>query len=385
MKKRILITGARAPVALELSRQFSKAGNEVFVADSVRFPLTRASRHVKKSFLLPPPRTKLNAFITALISIIKTHHIDLLIPTCEEVFYIARHLPTLNKYCQVFCDSFDKLALVHSKFNFLTAAADCGAYIPQSFKLESINDLHHLSLPVKDLVFKPEFSRFASHIMISPSNAELKSLTPTKQSSWIAQQRIRGKEYCSYSIANNGKVSAHACYHPKYRVGLGSGVYFEPHNNEAVLDFTRRFVAKNNFHGQIGFDFIEAESGQLFVLECNPRATSGAHLFAESSNLAHKFFDDDTPLLVAHPEKPYMIAPAIVIFNALNEFKNGRGKELLQHFRLANDICFTMNDPLPQFYQFLGLFEIIFRSMTRGVGLKDAATSDIEWNGETLR
>ena len=86
----------------------------------------------------------------------------------------------------------------------------------------------------------------------------------------------------------------------------------------------------------------------------------------------------------ANPEKPYMIAPAVLIFNLFKELKDGRFKELLQHFMLAKDICFTTHDPLPQFYQFISLFEILFLSVTHGIGLKDAATSDIEWNGEVL-
>lgn len=383
MSLRILITGGRAPVALELARQFAHAGHDVFVADSVRFPLTRASRCVKQTFYLPSPRTTPAAFIQKLKDTICKNKIDLLVPTCEEIFYISRYWEILSNHCKIFCDQLEKLALCHSKWNFLIQAQNCGVHIPESYRLESIDDINKLPFKPEELVLKPEYSRFASYTLLSPSNDELQKVRPTSNSTWVAQKRIIGKEYCTYSIANEGRLLAHASYHPKYRVGLGSGVFFEPQQHDGILAFVKAFVATIKFHGQIGFDFIENHAGELFVLECNPRATSGAHLFAPGE-LVNAFLKSDTSLIVANPFKPRMIAPAILIFNLVKEIRAGKFKSLFHQFIDAKDVCFKISDPLPTFYQFVGLGEVLYRSLSRGIGLKDAATSDIEWNGEAF-
>lgn len=385
MSKRILITGARAPVALELARHFARHGHQSFVADSVRCPMSRASRYVEKGFVLPPPRTDLAGFGRELVKLIDSQKIDLLIPTCEEVFFISWHLSELRKHCSVFCDEFSKLKSVHSKWTFLDIARECGASIPASHLLKSSEDLERLAIDPKTLVFKPEFSRFASFTQVSPEPSQMKNIKPSEDVPWVAQARIAGKEFCSYSVAQNGILKAHACYHPAYRVGLGSGVYFEPVRHKKILDFVTNFVSKTKYHGQVGFDFIETPEGEVFVLECNPRATSGAHLFSDTDDLSIAFLDRNASMIEAFPERARMVAPAVVLFNFTEQIQRKGFRKLLGKFSNAQDVCFTIKDPLPSFYQFVGLGEVVVRSMVKRVGLKEAATADIEWNGEALR
>lgn len=63
---RILITGARAPAALDLARQFAAAGHQVFVADSAPCMLAQSSSSIVRSFRLPPPRQQPAAFAAEL-------------------------------------------------------------------------------------------------------------------------------------------------------------------------------------------------------------------------------------------------------------------------------------------------------------------------------
>jgi predicted ATP-grasp superfamily ATP-dependent carboligase len=113
-KPRILLTGGRAPATLDLARLFHRAGCTVFVADSCRSPIAKGSAAVHKTFHVCEPKSKRAAFIADLLDIIRQEAIDLLIPTCEEVFYIAQALPQLSAHCTVFADRFEKLAALHS-------------------------------------------------------------------------------------------------------------------------------------------------------------------------------------------------------------------------------------------------------------------------------
>src|SRR5690554_2425064 len=117
--KRILLTGGRAPATLELARLLSNAGHDVYIAESMRYNLTQYSKHIKKSFVIPPPRTNHEGFIVQLIEIIQQEHIDVLIPTCEEVFYISKSLTQLRMYCDVFTSPIDVMKTLHSKWYFI--------------------------------------------------------------------------------------------------------------------------------------------------------------------------------------------------------------------------------------------------------------------------
>ena len=85
----ILITGARAPAALDLARRCRAAGHTVFMADSLRFGMAMFSRVVAGRKLLPSPVEKPDQFVDALRSMIDAHHIELIVPTCEEVFFLS--------------------------------------------------------------------------------------------------------------------------------------------------------------------------------------------------------------------------------------------------------------------------------------------------------
>ncbi len=57
--RRVLITGARAPVALHLARLFADAGYEVVAADTLRAPLALPHDMWRGTTALPlPPRTR---------------------------------------------------------------------------------------------------------------------------------------------------------------------------------------------------------------------------------------------------------------------------------------------------------------------------------------
>lgn len=383
--QKVLITGARAPVALELARHFHHAGWMVYLADSVKAPLAKPSRSVSQTFYLSPPRTQLNDFIAQLVQIIQQQRIDLLVPTCEEIFFISRHFETLTRVCRVFCDPFEKLSLFHNKHLFVTELAkECGIFLPSTTRINTEAELVPFQNVSQDYVFKPVYSRFAVETKIRPTLKQLRKVIPSATKPWIAQQFIPGREYCSYSVAHEGRLLAHACYHPQYRVGTGSGIYLQPIHHLVIQNFVAQFVQRHHYTGQVGFDFIENANQETYVLECNPRATSGAHLFSFSDALVRAFEGQVTEVICPKDPRPKMIAAAMLIFGfPYGLFGEGFFK-FIRHYRCAQDVIFLRSDPWPLFYQFAGLLEMVWKSVSQRISLLDAATADIEWDGEAL-
>ena len=376
---RVLITGSRSYAALEMARHFKGAGWEVYAADCVRFPVCRGSRAVTQSFLLPSPRQDLRGFVDGLIRIIKQYRIDLLMPSSEEIFYIASGLDRLRNHCRVYCEDLEKLRLLHNKWEFSRLTAGCWVQSPGTILLTSPADVERLLAFEKRYVLKPVYGRFAARNRFG--SEDFRQVRPGKDDPWLAQEYVQGVEYCSYHLAVAGEIKAHACYRPIHRWGKASGYYFQPVEKPGIARFAEEIARKLRFTGHLAFDFIEAPSGALYVLECNPRATSGIHLLAPGELTGP--FSSGKRGAPRRDGRPKMIGYAMF----LRPFDRGiRGfRRWAADFARAEDVLFDPRDPWVPLYHLFSLFETLCVSVSRGVGFKDAATADIEWDGEDIK
>lgn len=379
--RHVLILGARAPASLEWARAFHAAGWRVTVADSLAWPVARASRAAAGYARLPEPSVHPARWLEAVRRIVIELGIDLALPTCEEAFYLASGRDALP--CQVIVERFELLHQLHHKHRFAMMTAGWAAPAPETRLLESPEAVMSMRRAAPAWVFKPAYSRFASRALPRPSASRLERIRPTAAQPWVAQRYVPGREHCSYSLLANGRLTAHACYHPRYRAGRGSGVWFEPTDPAPVRAFVEQFGAATGYSGQVGFDFIETPDGACRVLECNPRATSGVHLFAEQPLLLVD------ALLGAPPESgvlspsggPKMLGLAMLLFAAP---RHGLSRSFWRDFSAAGDVLLRPGDAAPLAAQFAGLLEISARALLRRRGLLSAATADIEWNGQPL-
>ncbi len=381
---RVLITGGRAPVALDLARHFAAAGAEVFVADSAPCFLARASRAVNRSFRVPRPRQEPQAFAEAIGAIVRREKIELIVPTCEEVFFVARHAERLHGEADLFCADFSLLAELHDKWRFTRLAQGLGMGVPETWRLASPADVRALPVAPQELVFKPVFSRFAVHTLVQPKAAEVAALGPSAERPWVAQRFVAGRELCSYSVARAGQLCAHALYAPVWRAGRGSGYYFSPQRVPAIETFIGRFVAKTRYTGQIAFDFIESPDGGVHVLECNPRATSGLHLFAETNGFARVFTNERSEVVRPTGDRPGMLGTAMIAIGVADALRHGKLRALAADWRAARDVLWSPRDPWPAFYLFAGLGATVAAATWHGITPQAASTRDIEWDGEDI-
>ncbi|EPL06621.1 hypothetical protein [Pseudomonas sp. CF161] len=379
----VLILGARAPACLEWARAFQHAGWTVTVADSLAQPLSRFSRAAEHFVRLPEPKANPQAWIDALATLIRQQSVDLLLPTCEEVFYLAHGLERLRPLCRVFTSDFDLLHRLHHKGDFAAMTQGWAVAAPPTQVLHDLAALQALAAEGENLVLKPAYSRFASQTLIRPSAAQLAKVRPSAEAPWVAQDFVAGQEYCSFSVLVDGQLRAHSCYQPQYRVGRGSGIYFQACAPLPIRAFLEQFGRETGYTGQVGFDFIEDAQGRFHVLECNPRATSGVHLFDDQRSQLVAALSENTganPPLEATLE-PRMIALAMLLLAAP---QRALSRPFWKDYQHARDVIVQDGDRGPLLAQVLSLGEIIGRALTRRCGLLAASTADIEWNGQPL-
>lgn len=380
--RNILITGGRAPATLHLCRLLKKAGYNIYAAESIKSHLCKYSNSIKNNFYVPSPNDDYDGYINSLIEIIKNNEIDFVIPTCEELFHISKSKSKLEEFCIVFTDDFYKLNKLHNKFEFINCFKSYGFNVPSTWRLTSYDHLKKLvnSFDVdRKFVLKPVYSRFASQVQFIKIGRKFPKIYINEDFPWILQEFIDGIQYCTYSIAHKGKLTAHTTYPTRFTAGIGANIYFEDIKQSAIFNIIKTFVSKENFTGQIAFDFILTKEGIPYVLECNPRATSGLHLFNFEDHLEVAFFNTKDNLLIPKASKPYCLKLAMFIYG----FKNGYvfKKDWFKAITNSRDVVFDKDDIKPFFGQFAATFYLLYKSLILHKTVLETTTIDIEMGG----
>jgi predicted ATP-grasp superfamily ATP-dependent carboligase len=380
----ILLTGGRAPATLELARAIHKAGHTVFMAESLRGHLSQPSNSITKNFYVPPPRQQTSEFINALKTIIIENRISLLIPTCEETFYIAEWSDELP--CAVLVETISKLNQLHNKWSFVINAIANDLYAPETMLIKTKDDLFHTYAQWRELVLKPTYSRFATRTLIRPPlKLALSTLKFDAAFPWVAQEYIHGRHYCTYSICHNGRITAHTTYPSTFRVGENATIVFQHVDHPAIFRWVKKFVEKNQFTGQIAFDFIEMPNGEIAALECNPRATSGVHLLASHPQFFEAFLNPELACITPIDDQSHMLSAAMLIYGLPAALKKNQFKPWLKTFLNSDDVILDFKDPLPALLQFRSILSNLFIAWKNKISPFEAATFDIEWNEEEKR
>ncbi len=378
-QKKILMTAGRSWVTLDLSRQLHAAGHKIYIAETSNYHVCRLSKAVEKSFIVPSPRFEPEKFIDSLVDIVKREKIDFLLPICEEIFYISKSLDRFPSHCTVMCSPFDIMHTLHNKWRFMQLLKDLDMNPPETHLITCREDLKNIPFK-KPYILKPCYSRGSQKIKKvtppqQPPILEIESFNP-----WVAQEWIEGKRYCTYGICHNGVLSAHSIYPVGFAVDGNSCVMFESIDHKGILAWVKEFVQKINFTGQIAFDFIEDERG-LFAIECNPRATSGAHLFTRE-NIDKALFQPMNETIVPTPGAKRQLAVGMLIYGWRQLPENKTFLDFLKNLLTVKDVILRFSDLIPVAYVPFLFVHYMALSKRLGIRVPSTFTYDLEWNGE---
>lgn len=382
MTRRVLILGSRAPVALDHARRFRQQGWQVHIADSSPCRLTSFSASVHANHAVAPPRYAPQQFGADLARIVDEQRIDLLLPTCEEALHLSRIRAALPATLKVAVDHFEVLAALHSKWEFLTLARRHGMPVPHSARVLTLGEAREWSNG-RPVVLKPEFSRFGVHVRLYPRGLPANALALAGTGPWLVQELLEGDELCSYAIADRGRLRAHVAYRPNYRLGRSASYYFEPTEHDGIRAAVRSLVAGLGYSGQLSFDWIVGPDGVARALECNPRATSGLHLFPMEAALPAALAGQEGAC-VADMARPRMIATLMLGPGLRHAWRRGRMAQWRVDWLRATDVIATNGDVAPLAGALADLAGNAALALRAGCGLREAATRDIEWDGEAL-
>ncbi len=349
----------------------------------MRFYLCRFSKAIERHFTVPSPRFSPHEFLTALITIAEQYEIDYIIPNFEEIFYLAKGIEHFPSRCTVFSPSYPLLNTLHNKWLFNQAIDKWGFNTPQTRLVSSKEELrsHPLQTPY---LLKPCYSRAALHVVRVKESNPPPSIPVEPYNPWIAQEYLSGKKFCSHTICHQGKITSHVVYPVDFAINESSSLNFETVDHPLIFDWVTRFAACTQLTGQIGIDFIETAEGGLYAIECNPRGTSGLHLFKKQDCLPDAFFNSCAAPLLLPAGRKRQISLAMATYGWKSVGPERSFGAFLKKLVLTRDVVFSPKDLKPWLYQLFLYPPYLWKSMTLRKSLPAMFTFDLDWNGEEI-
>ena len=367
---------------MDLARRFHEQGYTVYVAETTHYHVCRFSNAVSKHFIIPSPRFQSEGFIDTLVKITEEEQVDMLIPSFEEIFCLSQGIHRFPKSCNVFCSSYETLDQLHNKWHFNKKIEQLGFTAPKSILIKSQEELDNISMK-PPYILKPCYSRAAQRIL-KVTTTKPPKLHIDPRNPLVAQEWLHGKKYCSYSISHKGRLTSHVTYPVDCSLDGNACLNFEAIDHPKIQKWVEDFVQKEELTGQIAFDFIEDQNDELYSIECNPRGTSGLHLYCKDDQLPEAFFNPEMPLM--HPQlgASKQIIWGMILYGWKSSHSNKKFFHFLKKFFSVKDVIFSFKDIRPFLFQPILFCVYIFKSLRLKARLPTMFTFDIDWNGQAL-
>ncbi len=385
---RVLFTSSRMPYALDEIRKFGREGHEVFATDTFRTSPGSHSRYARRHIVTASPIFETKRFLHQLESILRSNQIDLLIPSFEEVFPIAKHAEQFAGLTSLFCSDFEVHARLHDKAAFVELCRSSGLPVPETRVATSHIALLEAIDYFGEYMARPAYSRGGVDLLTNvPPRAgavSVEECTPTVARPWVVQPYVRGEDVCSFTVAHHGRIAAHCTYIHPITINHAGGISFESIEDAAVLEMARRVVASTGYHGQISLDFIRTPAG-LTLIECNPRPTAGS-LMMDSKSLVRAVLDPDLDAPHLVPAGVRMQIASAIVRDMFHDWR-AIPSDLRALFSGVADAYTQHDDIVPGIYQLLSYSHVLafrhwlHRWRRKQSDLVAAQFYDLAWNG----
>jgi hypothetical protein len=277
------------PFALGMVRKLAAEGREIYAADDHSLSPGNHSKYLAGHFVYPSPRSDTAAFLAELERIVQEHEIDVIVPAFEEAFYISTQIERLSQSTKVFASPFRTLAQLHDKGAFHRLVTRLGLPVPEMVLVTSDQELRDATDRLGRHFARGVFSRGGVCCLTNTGPLagalEIDEVHPSLATPWLVQPFLDVETVCTYTTADQGRVSSHLMYQIPRQRKHSTGIQFEAIDATASLKLMEPIVAELGYTGQISFDFLVTDDGLTFV-EGNPRATDGLLLMPQEELVA---------------------------------------------------------------------------------------------------
>jgi predicted ATP-grasp superfamily ATP-dependent carboligase len=374
MTKTVLLTLGRLPKALDIARAFNAVGWRVVVAEPFARHLTGASNAVARSIQITAPAESKQRYLDELARVVEEERVSLVVPVSEETMHVAFLPAFVAPSVRVFTMPPEVVLPLYDKHGFVEKAREYGLAVPESFVL---GDPAAADLALdRKVVVKPIHSCSGRGVRVIERRGELPASDSAARS--IVQAFVPGDVYSSCTIAHDGRAVATVVYRGVQMSGTVA-IAFERVEHPGIEEWIERFVSASGHTGFISFDLVVDSEGEVWGIECNPRATSGVH-FLEPETITAAILEPETigPARF-RPERQLQ-----QFYSCLTETQASlfRGRDFGRNLRTlfaTRDVTWTASDPWPFLSMTWTSWPIISRSIKTGATFGEVATLDVGW------
>lgn len=343
---RVLVAG-HGVYALRMLRSLRTCGQRLWIGLVTTAPDDYAaySCYVDGVALAPRPEEHLAAYVESLRSLFPC---DLVIPCCEETYYIAEAKQRGMLQVGNYGEASDRLPMLLSpnlasllelgdKLTFNKLCGNVGvANVPKTY-----SPGHALVVPEVKYILKPRMGR-GGHENECVEVSEGEVLSTGK----VIQEFVDGSDVSSFSFAVNGHIFSHLCYQGTVAATHAPGFSLcrTQIDSSDSLSIAGKIAAATSYTGFFGIDFRLSSSGNLHPIECNPRMTNGIHFLGS-------FTIGGSPLSV------------MTTVAKVQRIKTFLGVFLDSSLLTTSDDVFDMADPVPFMRMLLNLVRVIIASV----------------------
>ncbi|VDB94187.1 unnamed protein product [Peniophora sp. CBMAI 1063] len=338
-RKTVLITGARNTKCLFLARTFSRAGCRVIVAeepDWFGLNMTRFSKAVKQYHPLPDPAISAQLYKDAIVNLVLRERVNVFLPCSSPSYTVLDAIAALAithraPRCTSFIPHPDLVTALDRKDEFISLCKCLDMPVPASRLVRSVEEavdwLHSPDTTIAGQQYITKGLAFDDLARTDMTPLPLATPAQTKvhlehlplpispRHNYVIQHLLRGPEYCTHAAVRDGELVAFVTCRSsdmlmRY-VDVKSRFSAQSEEERAkeyavgvqAEDWTRTFLARwkdklerdkdmsgksvRELTGHFCVDFILNEAdGQLYPIECNPRAHTAVVLFAGIPQLA---------------------------------------------------------------------------------------------------
>lgn len=351
-RKTVLISGGKMTKALHLARAFHRAGHRVILVESAKYRYTghRFSRAVDRFYLVPEPGD--SKYAEALLDVVERENVDVFVPVASPAASIhdadARKL--LDGYCEVIHGDSYNVRMVDDKDQFSELARSFGLRVPDSRRITDPAQVLGFDFPpgreyiLKRIAYNPVGRMDLTRLRCDTpeSNAQFVStLHMSENDPWILQQFVSGQEYCTHGTVRDGKLQVYGCCESS-----AFQVYYAMADQPEIRSWVETFVESSGTTGQLSFDFIVADDGHPYAIECNPRTHSAITMFYDHRQLAAAYLEDHHDLIVPTSTS----RPTYWIYHELwSLLTEGDRVARIRRIRTGRDALYESWDPWPYF------------------------------------
>lgn len=299
-QKTILLTGGKMTKALQLTRFFKRAGHRVILTETSKY---KASGHafsncVDTFELLPQTTEGYGAFKERIINLVRKHNVDEIIPVSSptEAQWISRLMQEKDIGCTVQHHTMKTIEVLDDKYNLCVAAREAGLTAPEVYSIETRDQLKRFNFSaskktyiLKSTIYDPIERLRRPRLPFEGQEKYFNELSISPERPWVMQEFIDGSEYCTHTVAHQGKITLHCCC-PSSDFQLR----YKHVEHPSIFEWVDKFVSTFKITGQISFDFIVDQSGRVLPIECNPRTHSALTAFYNSDHVSTAYLPPET-------------------------------------------------------------------------------------------